>query len=213
MNQADQAKVIKHVVARLKNVLGEPKAEDPAEYINEFVKALGRFSPDELERGVDRLFTRLRFTRWPLIGEVVQACHDAKEMAKLGSGTQSFQPTDRRRVYESVNEFVSGHPTRHLWEWSHDFRSLPLVKRAESEGWGKELRSAVRFRVTQDVQSGANFKPPEDYLPVDQEMIAYWSEGAARTKRAMAWREEHLNSKIKGTNFKPVGAALGGTNA
>lgn len=75
-------------------------------------------------------------------------------------------------------------------EWSSRFRAHPWVMRAETEGWGLELRAAciaaARDRILKGVKP--NDINPSDVMP-KRENAEYWSDQARRATEAYLWRK------------------------
>ena len=214
--QTNHIKVVSTVFHRLTRVLGNPDTTDPQGYVDEFVLALGDYTEDELNRGVDLLLKRLRYHKWPTIGELDKSIRDAREF-RAGTATSSRSARDLSQVESRVNNFVSGGQDC-LWRWDQNFRTLPLVDQAEREGWGRELRSYVRRRVRTALASGRDLGDPQSFLPSESTVTEYpvtgpdghpvtlietWRRAAAGERDARAWQIANPHDKaLKGRGGK-----------
>lgn len=95
------------LIERLMNVFGEPKAENPAAYVEEFGKAVKGYSEEILERAGDEVIKSSTF--WPRPAEIVQkaesiAAQIASANRKPAVREEWPEPTDdqRRRATELV---------------------------------------------------------------------------------------------------------------
>lgn len=86
------------------------------------------------------------------------------------------------------------------FEWHQRFRGHPWVEQSITEDWQRELRTAVRWAIKQNILTGKPYDIIEDLMPP-----AKWVENtkfhAARYMRAAQWREKTIAEYGSVDNF------------
>lgn len=118
------------LLTRLAIVYGKPDSPDPALYLAEVAKMLGKYSDTDLETAGDTILRTHRGRLFPSPSEIVTACEEARAAA-----TPSHKPT-----------FTNDYP-----EWSEErvARADKMIccamgKRAADEGWVLRLHQFCR---------------------------------------------------------------------
>lgn len=83
----------------------------------------------------------------------------------------------------------TGKKVVHTAHWAPAFRDHPMVRQAESEGWGRELRSHCTMAVSRAMVAGRPHHIIEDHMP-DAAWVAHTRNNAERFALAKAWRDE-----------------------
>lgn len=192
MNQAEFTLVYEKFFSRLEKVFGQPETTDVEGFFDEYYNAMRRFTEAQLTTGADRIIASRTHKSWPTAGICVQFCsgNDPESKAK-GRQAESLQGVrDWTNVIDrNVSLFVHG--GYDLSKWAGSFRDLPLVCRAEANGWGRELRHAVRRGVKRDVMLGLKLGSAESYLPQDSRFVEHAEMQATSHRLAKAWRHEN----------------------
>lgn len=196
MNQAEFTLVYEKFFSRLEKVFGQPETSDVEGFFDEYFNALRRFTEAQLTTGADRIIASRTHKSWPTAGVCVQFCSgndpESKNKRREADSLQGVRDwtniIDRR-----VSAFVHGGDD--LSKWAGSFRDLPLVCRAEANGWGRELRHAVRRAVKRDVMLGLRLGSAESYVPRDARFSDYAEQQATSARLAKAWRDENPNHR------------------
>lgn len=88
------------------------------------------------------------------------------------------------------------HPMAGQWipasgEWGPQFRGHPLVRQAEAEGWGRDLRQHCIRVVRRQMFVKQDHSDIDKIMP-DDKSIEHWRKQAARVRAADEWRAEVL---------------------
>lgn len=76
-------------------------------------------------------------------------------------------------------------------EWAAHFLPLPLVREAEANAWGHELRSFAIFGAKRRLFDGRKLDDPRALMPQDEGWLTYQRQQAHKYKLASAWREQN----------------------
>ncbi len=239
MNQLDFQKLNQCVFQRFRRNYEPPSEELLEGRIEEYVKALGGFEEDVLNEAMDLIVKRHRYLRWPSIPECLEAIDDAYATR---AGNRARARTTGESVWscadpldeaaKRVNRFMNnpgfgpdGRWAERTWQWHPEFEKLDLVKLAEGEGWGHELRSYVRTRARAEVLAGRELKDPARFMPTcpladdpwalkhdQRSWVDHARVEANRYREAAQHREDHPDlyrrHRAKSGTFKPMGQAL-----
>lgn len=77
----------------------------------------------------------------------------------------------------------------HTAHWAPAWRDHPIVRQAEREGWGRELRSHCVMAVSRAMFAGRPHHQIEEMMP-DANWIKHTRQNAERYELARAWRDE-----------------------
>lgn len=123
-------------------------------------------------------------------------------------------------VEETKHGEITGRRVVASGEWAQRFRDLNLVRQAEDEGWGNELRAAVVRTVKGLLAAGRPVPAVADLMPTDVKWIEAQRAQAHRFSLAKEWRDsvmapgEKFDDYLRrqrpgirrGDTFKPVSA-------
>ena len=183
MNQAEFARIDKHVFQEFQRTYGEyvPHGEgiDRAGHVATYIEVLSPYNTDVLKAGVKHLIRTHRYpTRWPNWVECGDAMDLMKDRLKAQAATAALGGGPSAQVLERldflVNQFVSGGQNE-LWRWSPAFAALPLCKLADEEGWSNALHGHIRLQVRRDLRATGTTREPEEYLPPGTQHADPWS--------------------------------------
>jgi len=207
MNQAGFTLVYEKFFSRLERVYGSPDTTDVEGFFNEYYNALKKFTEAQLTTGADRIIASRTHKSWPTAGVCVQFCSSKDPESKNRNG-YAVSVNDAQewmgRIERRLDAFVNGGDD--LAKWAASFRNLPLVCRAEANGWGTALRSAVRFAVKRDLMAERKLGEPESYMPRDQRFIEYSEDHALAARMAVQWRKDNPDHPM----IRPMRQADGG---
>lgn len=194
---------------RLLLLFGPPNSIDDEAFAREYERLLKSYQPDIIDAAVDQLARTHKYPGWPKVADCVAAAEDAlearawKERAKNGGERVENNAVAAARLM--ARRFVNGIGANG-WEWAPEFRDHPWVVLAETEGWGRELRSSClygAFRRYADPYRKPNDLPTVENVMPDAETVAYWRKEAERTREAIEWREANKDHRsIK--DAKPI---------
>lgn len=123
-------------------------------------------------------------------------------------------------VEETKHGEITGRRVVASGEWAQRFRDLNLVRQAEDEGWGNELRAAVVRTVKGLLAAGRPVPAVADLMPTDVKWIEAQRAQAHRFSLAKDWRDSVMApgevyedyarrqrpGTRRGTTFKPASA-------
>jgi hypothetical protein len=96
-----------------------------------------------------------------------------------------------RRAVSPSNPEMDGRMIVASGEWSPHLRSHPLVRQAEAEGWGRDLRQHCIRVVRRQMGCRLPYDDLDAIMP-DAKAIKHWREQAARYTKAAAFRAEMI---------------------
>ena len=118
---------------RLLSIYGPPKTSDQQGFIAEYIKALGGFSPEVLERACNQIIRENQYKSWPTISECLKAASIAKRDGDLieAKQAQEKRPKSKPALLDYEIRGILG-------------RDRDMVQRACQEGWIVGLVDFVR---------------------------------------------------------------------
>lgn len=99
-------------------------------------------------------------------------------------------------VHGSLRSEKTGQIVPAYGEWSGPFMSLPLVREAEANGWGAELRAFAIFGAKRRLFEGLKLDDPRALMPQDEGWITYRRQQAHKYRLAAEWREKNAPAAI-----------------